>query len=218
MDVRFPCYSSSMLKTRLGVAAAPAQILARLRRRGAGSVVLSSDFLDIASRRAVDTALHRLSRAKRVQRLARGIYYLPQTHVRFGPRPPSLDAIVLAIARRTGSRVQVAGAEALNRLGLSTQVPARVTFVTDGPTRRLVVGERTVELRHVSSRRLVAPGTPVGLTVQALYELGARGITDEVVTRLRNALSEGDLRSLRLRARRLPAWQQAVVRRLTATS
>ena len=51
---------------------------------------------------------------------------------------PAPDDVAQALARETGSQVQISGARAANALGLTTQVPARSTYLTDGPSRRVV--------------------------------------------------------------------------------
>lgn len=72
-----------------------------------------------------------------------------------------------ALARETGSRAQIAGAHAANALGLSTQVPAKSLYLTDGPSRRIVLGKRVIDLRHASPKHLIAPGSAAGTVVQA---------------------------------------------------
>jgi len=49
---------------------------------------------------------------------------------------PSPDDVASALAGRDGARLQASGAHAPNLLGLSDQVPVRLTFLTDGRSRR----------------------------------------------------------------------------------
>src|SRR5271165_7085278 len=111
------------------------QILARIRGRGEGSVLVPGDFLDLGSREAVDLALHRLARKATIRRLARGVYDFPKKHPVLGLLSPSADAVARALAGRDRTRLQPAGAYAANILGLSEQVPAKAVFLTDGPSR-----------------------------------------------------------------------------------
>jgi hypothetical protein len=122
------------------------RILAALRRRGRGCVVVPSDFLDLGSRTAIDVALHRLVRAGSIRRLARGVYDFPKEHPQLGPLSPPPDAVARAIAGRDRVRLQPAGAYAANTLGLTQQVPAKVVFLTDGPSRTVIVGGTTIQL------------------------------------------------------------------------
>lgn len=169
------------------------------------------DFLDLGARAAVDSALHRLVRAGDVRRAGRGLYDYPETG-RFGPVPPAEAEIVAAIGRRTSSVMQLAGPGALNRLGLSTQVPARSVYLTDGPSRTLTLAGRQIEFRRTSPRYLVVPGTTAGLAIQALRELARGNVDAGVVDRLRTLLAEEDLQRLRRVRKQLPAWIQEVLR------
>lgn len=189
------------------------RILVRIRARGRGKVHIPQDFLDLGARAAVDSALHRLVKSGEVQRAGRGLYHYPEEG-RFGTVPPDEAELVAAIGRRTGSVMQLAGPGALNRLGLSTQVPAKSVYLTDGPSRTLTLGNRQIEFRSTSPRYLIEPGTTAGLVVQALRELGRGGVDQEVIDRLRATLGDADIRRLRRTRRRLPAWMQDALREL----
>ncbi|WP_166293527.1 DUF6088 family protein [Bradyrhizobium sp. 2S1] len=179
----------------------------RARTGGRGSVFTPADFLDMAGRAAVDQALSRLVKGGRLRRLARGLYDFPKVHPKLGPLSPGPDDVAQALARETGSRVQIAGARAANVLGLSTQVPAKSTYLTDGPPRRVVLGKRTIDLRHASPKHLIAPGSPAGTVVQALRHLGPIRATDVVQVAIRQ-LSARDKKMLAASAVQAPAWMR----------
>lgn len=123
-------------------------------------------------RAAVDQALSRSVKSGKLRRLARGLYDYPKVHPKLGPFSPAPDDVARALARETGSQAQIAGAHAANALGLATQVPAKSLYLTDGPSRRIVLGKRVVDLRHASPKHLIAPGSPAGTVVQALRHVG----------------------------------------------
>lgn len=185
----------------------PDRILKRARAGGRGSVFTPADFLDIAGRAAVDQALSRLAKGGRLRRLARGLYDFPKVHPKLGPLSPGPDDVAQALARETGSRVQIAGARAANVLGLSTQVPAKSTYLTDGPSRHVVLGKRTIDLRHASPKHLIAPGSPAGTVVQALRHLGPVRATDVIQVAIRQ-LSARDKKMLAASAVQAPAWMR----------
>ncbi len=177
----------------------------RVRASGRGSVFTPSDFLTVAARSSVDQALSRLVKGGQLRRLARGLYDFPKVHPKLGPLSPPPDNVAQALARETGSQVQIAGARAANALGLSTQVPAQSTYLTDGPSRRVVLGKRVVDLRHASPKHLIAPGSPAGTVVQALRHVGpARAVDVVQVAVLR--LSAKDKKTLASAAVQGPAW------------
>ena len=181
-----------------------------MRRAGAtgrGGVFTPTDFLDVAARAAVDQALSRMAKAGKLRRLARGLYDFPKVHPKLGALSPTPDDVARALARETGSQAQIAGAHAANALGLSMQVPAKSLYLTDGPSRRIVLGKRVVDLRHASPKHLIAPGSPAGTVVQALRHVGPMRAADvaQIATR---RLSTSDKRVLASSAVRAPAWMR----------
>ena len=192
---------------KTAVTSVPNRIMRRARAGGRGGVFTPSDFLDMAGRAAVDQALSRLAKSGRLRRLARGLYDFPKVHPKLGPLSPVPDDVAHALARETGSQVQIAGARAASALGLSTQIPAKSIYLTDGPSRRVVFGRRVVDLRHASPKHLIAPGSPAGTVVQALRHLGLVRATDLArVAALR--LSASDKKTLATSAVQAPAWMR----------
>jgi hypothetical protein len=182
-------------------------VMKRVRASGRGSVFTPSDFLAVAVRSSVDQALSRLVKGGQLRRLARGLYDYPKLHPKLGPLSPAPDDVAQALARETGSRLQIAGARAANALGLSTQVPAQSTYLTDGPSRRVVLGKRVVDLRHASPKHLIAPGSPAGTVVQALRHVGPVRAADVARIAARK-LSAGDKKTLASTAIQAPAWMR----------
>jgi hypothetical protein len=189
------------------VASVPDRVMRRVRASGRGSVFTPSDFLTVAARSAVDQALSRLVKGGQLRRLARGLYDFPKVHPKLGPLSPAPDDVAQALARETGSQVQIAGARAANALGLSTQVPAQSTYLTDGPSRRVVLGKRVVDLRHASPKHLIAPGSPAGTVVQALRHVGPIRAAD-VAQVAAHRLSANDKKTLASTAVQAPAWMR----------
>ncbi|MGH8192994.1 MAG: DUF6088 family protein [Woeseiaceae bacterium] len=188
-----------------------AQISRRIQGRGRGAVWTPKDFLDLGSRAAVDQALRRLVQKGVLRRVDRGVYSYPTVSSRLGPLAPSPDAVAHAVAKATGSKLQVSGAKAANVLGLSTQVPAKNVYLTDGPSRTVRVGRQTVQLKHASARKLYGAGTGAGLALQALRYLGPRGIDDRAVRTIGSQLNAADKRRLARAKRMAPDWIRTAV-------
>ncbi len=115
-------------------------------------------FLDLATRRAIASALKRQTDAGHFRQLARGMYDYPKRHPRLGMLAPTPDALAKALAGRDEVRLQPSGAYAANLLGLSDQVPAKVVFLTDGASRLVRIGRMTVQLRRTTPRNVAAAG------------------------------------------------------------
>ncbi len=116
------------------------------------------DFLEFGSREAIDVALHRLAKQGVIRRLARGLYDLPKEHPVLGTLSPSAEAVAQAVAGRDRTRLQPAGANAANMLGLTTQVPAKMVFMTDGPARTVKIGPMTIQFRRTTPKQMECSG------------------------------------------------------------
>ena len=190
------------------------KVLARIRGRGRGSVIIPTDFLDIGSRQAVDLVLHRLTKKGAIRRLARGIYDFPKQHPVLGPLTPSAETIAQALAGRDRTRIQPAGAYAANTLGLSEQVPVNVVFLTDGPTRMVQIGTMTIQLRRTTPRNMEAAGRLSGLVIQAFRELGEEHVTPNRIAHLKRTLPLEKRREVLKDLKLAPAWMHPILREL----
>jgi len=190
-------------------------ILDRIRGHDRGAVFTPKDFLDLGSRDAADQSLSRLVKSGEIQRLGRGLYHYPRVNERLGiPIGPDPDEIAEALGRQTGSRVLPSGAVAANRLGLSTQVPAKPVYVTDGRTRRVRIDGMEFQIRHAAPKELSAASRTSAMVFQALRHLGRGAVDEQVIARLRRALSEDQQRQLLRDARYTTGWIAAVVRQV----
>lgn len=178
----------------------------RIIQRKRGWCFTPMDFLDLGSRQAVDTALSRLAKAGKIRRLSRGLYDYPRTHERIGLLSPTPEAIVEALTRRDRVQLQPTGAYAANLLGLSTQVPMKVVYLTNGPRRRVRIGNQEIILKTMAPRFMATAGRMSGTVIQALRHLGKDHVTMETITRLKKALTTADRRQI-LKDRGLaPSW------------
>ncbi len=191
--------------------AVASSILRQVNGRGRGTVFTAQDFIDIASRNAVDQALARLAHAGRIRRLDRGVYDLPRTHPKAGAMWPSADAVAVAVAKQTDSRLQHSGASAANALGLSTQVPAQVVYLTDGPSRNVRVGNLMVRLKHAGRVDMLLPQSRAGMAIVALRHLGRDAASTSVLQRLAATLDSAEKKQLARVRRQLPGWLGSAV-------
>ena len=194
------------------------QILKRIQRRRAGRVFTPADFLDLGSRNAIDLALSRQARAGTIRKVARGLYDFPRVDPRLGPLAPRIDDIATALKGRDQSRLQPAGAHAANVLGLSTQVPVRVVFLTDGRSRRVQLGKQHIVLKHTTPRQMATADRLSGTVIQALRWLGKRHVNDATIGTLRRRLSAADRQQLLKDLRHAPAWIAEIFRALAPSA
>ena len=113
------------------------EIRSRIEAAKIGSVFVASDFADITEAKRVSEYLARLTADNSVKCILRGVYYKPEYSTLLDEYiAPDPDAVANAIARNYGWSITPCGDTALNLLGLSTQVPAVWSYVSDGPYKR----------------------------------------------------------------------------------
>ncbi len=167
-------------------------------------------FSTLAQRSNIDKTLARLVHAGFIAKPCRGIFVRPKQS-RFGALATEPQQI--AVAKANGAPVEIHGAEALRRFGLSTQVPVRPVFYTSGRSRTFMVNGQPVQLQHVSARKLVKPGTKVGMAISALWYLGREGVTNETFAAISSRLSANEYEEFKSSAHQMPAWMSNALHR-----
>jgi len=173
------------------------QVITRIERLGAGKAFSAKDFLDIASRGTIDMALSSLTRTGTIRRIRRGLYDMPKVNPALGGKlSPDIDEAARAIARRQRWKIVPDGAWAANLLGLSTQVPSKIIYLTDGPNNDVQIGRRTIYFKHSRPKAMAGPEGKSALVVQALRYLGKERVGASEVEKLRAGLSPAEMRKL----------------------
>ena len=142
-------------------------------------------------------------------RLGRGVYALP-VQGRFGARPPSTESVVEAIEAASGEVVVASGASEANALGLTTQVPLKEIFLTSGPSRKLYLGSREVELKHGNRCQLFMGKRPAGKAIRALLWLGPEQ-APTIMQTLRTKLEVSEWEAMRAARAVLLSWMARAV-------
>lgn len=161
------------------------------------------------ARAAVDQALTRLVREGKLLRVGRGAYAIPVIS-RFGSRPPSTESVVEAIESTGGEVIVASGATEANALGLTTQVPTREVFLTSGSTRKLCLGNRSVELKHASRWQLALGKRPAGKAIRALSWLGQEQAPAALKV-LCTKLPAEEWAAMRAARAALPSWMTCAI-------
>ena len=177
------------------------------------SLLFASDFSDY-NQDYISDLLSVYTRVGKLVRLANGVY-LKTTITKFGPVYPSPTEIAEAIARRDHAQVLMSGLAAENYFGLSTQVPMKIVFLTNGSARMLTVGNTTIEFKRGVPRNFAFKDKTMATLCLALKSIGNGHVTDEQKTVLKNFLydyiQEHDIKSdLKL----MPQWIQKLFNEL----
>lgn len=178
------------------------QIVRRIKSFGGGQAFSAKDFLDIASRGTIDMTFTSLIREGTIRRVRRGLYDRPRVNPALGGTlSPNIDEAARAIARRQRWTIVPDGAWAANLLGLTTQVPSKIIYLTDGPNQQVSIGRRSIHFKHARPKAVAGLEGKAALVVQALRHLGKDAVGPREVETLQAALSAPERKKLLTSAR-----------------
>ena len=169
------------------------KVIAKIKKAKRGSLFFTEDFLSFGSAKAVAKALERMVEKEEVFRVARGIYARLEKDPILGLIKPSTEAIAQAIAKRDKARIIPTGSLALNALGLSTQVPMNVVYLTDGAKRKIDLGRRKILFKNTAPKNLSAIGKISSLVIQALKEIGKDKATEKEIENILQQLKKEEV-------------------------
>lgn len=157
-----------------------------------GDLVFAADFKGKGTEAAIRKSLSRLVAEGVIKRAAHGIYYLPKIDPLFGELHPSAEEIAQKIADKERVRIQPTGIYALNKLGLSTQVPMKMVYLTDGVQRLLTIGKVKIKFKATTNKKLSMKGELSKLIILALEELDLKKIDTRREAKIRELLLKED--------------------------
>jgi hypothetical protein len=166
------------------------KILSRIYGHGRGWSFFPNEFVGEFDRRQIDNALSDLAAEGKIRRIFRGMYDYPKfSELLRQELSPDFDQVARAFARKFNWRIQPAGDAALNLLGLSTQVPGKYIYLSDGPNRCYVIGSYKLEFKKTVLKEIGFKYRESGIIVQALKTLGKERITADLQDQIRKELN-----------------------------
>jgi ribosomal protein S19E (S16A) len=181
--------------------------------RSVGSLLFPDDFAGKGSADSVRKALQLLKERGLIKSVAHGIYARPKMSSFIGEVLPTAEEVAQAIAKRDKIRLVPTGAYSLHALGLSTQVPLKLVFLTDGAARTIKVGKRTIKLKKATPKNLMAKGKISSLVIQALREIGKDKASPAELKRILTLLKEEEPQHLKHDLKLAPEWIKQVMRK-----
>ena len=165
------------------------KVLSRIYGRGRGWAFSRSDFIENFSMESIDLSLFKLAKEGKIRRVCRGMYDYPKySDLLRQELSPDFDQVAQAFARKFNWRIQPSGDAALNLLGLSTQVPGKLIYLSDGPNRKYTIENYTLEFKRSALKDVGFKYRESGLLVQALKALGKERITEQIISKIRKQL------------------------------
>ena len=190
------------------------KIIAVINRKKHGTILFASDFADMGEQKTINKVFERITLSGKIIRLARGIYCKPKvdTEFGFGIVYPSVDDVAQAIAQRDKCRIVPTGDAALNKLGLSTQVPMNAVYFTDGTSRRIkIYNGRGILFKRVVPKKFNFKSELIMLITFALQRLGQGNVSEEQFNRIKQLLSNESHELIADDLKLVPGWIRSII-------
>ena len=173
------------------------QIEAKVRRAKPGQIFLPSDFKDLGTSTAIRKALSRLVEQKVLVRMGQGIYATPIHDKVFGDVLPSMEEIAATLAKKDHVKIMPTGQYALNKIGLSTQVPMKMVYLTNGTKKNITLGKSSIVFQPTTTKKLAMIGTITSLLFLGLEELDLDYLSKSDTNKIINLLKKEDEKKLK---------------------
>lgn len=176
------------------------------------SIFFISDYAGLGAAETIRKILYEATLSGVLEKAGHGIYIKPKVS-RFGKVPVPLEKIAKEIALRDKCEILPTGSTAANLIGLSTQVPMNLSYITTGSTRTIKIGDRKISFRHASPRNFAAKGRVMPLLIQGIREIGEQNIKGEqyeAISRFIDRMNDPYLQEDLLLA---PAWIQRIIKK-----
>jgi hypothetical protein len=182
---------------------------------GDNAVFIAIDFLDVAEYETVRKALNRLVDNGKIQKVLRGVYYRPRfSELLQEYEAPSPHQVAMALARKFNWNIAPSGTTALNMLGLSTQISAKWSYISDGPYNRFHFGNTTIEFKHRNNREITGMSYKTALIIQGIKTLGKKNIDNTTIAKIRSLLSKNEQGQLLEEAKSTTIWIYQSIRQI----
>lgn len=183
------------------------KVLSRIQGRGRGWTFSSSDFIEEFRSVNIDKALSVLTKEGKIRRVCRGIYDYPKySELLKQEMSPDYDQVAQAFARKFNWRISPSGDAALNLLGLSTQVPGRLIYLSDGPNRKYTIGNYLLVFKKSALKDVGFKHRESSLIVQALKALGKERVTEQVINSIRKQFDSKTCQKILKDAKPATTW------------
>jgi len=189
------------------------RVLRNIKSTKRGTTFFVKNFLFTGNAKAVNKAMELLVGKNELARVTTGIYTRSKENRLLGFITPTVEEIAIAIAERDKARIVPTGSYALNALGLSTQVPLKAVYLTDGHARKITVGKRTIHFKRATPKNLTAKGSISKLVIQALKAIGKDKVSIDEERKILELLRKEDREYLEHDILLAPEWIRKIMRR-----
>lgn len=171
------------------------------------------DFSDIASYKTTKVILTRLEKEKIIKREIDGLYSKPEYSdflQEFVSIP--VENIAIKLAEKFSWHITPTGNTVLNKLKLSTQVPAHYVYLSDGPYRDYNLGGTILEFKHTNNKMISSLSENSNLVVQAIKTLGRENYNTQIRKSIRKNFSDEELQAVLSETKYITSWIYEIIK------
>ena len=191
------------------------KILDRINTLKDGYVFIANDFFDIAGYETIRSTLNRLVESKEITRIMNGIYFKSRYIELIDEyTTPSIDEVAKAIARKYNWTIAPSGNTALNVLGLSTQVPATWSYISDGRYVKFTIGNTVIEFKRRTNGDISKMSTMTAMIIQAIKAIGKDNVTEKEINFLKAKISPKEKEELLYNAKSTSVWVYYIIMKI----
>ena len=191
------------------------QIRQRILNAPEGTVFVNQDFADIADNNTVKQSINRLNQEGVLRRIIRGVYDKPKfSYLLEEQLAPDPEAVARALARCFHWTIAPCGDTALNMLGLSTQVTAVWSYISDGPYKSYKWDKTKIEFKHRTNKEITGLSPKTILVIQALKTLGNENVDDKTIRVLSRRLNEEEKNLLLEEGTEATDWIYSAIKKI----
>lgn len=190
------------------------QIENKIMKSSRGELFFADDFSKYGSSENIRQVLSRLEKEGVLERIAHGIYVKPKIDSLLGTVYPNTEEVAKEIAKRDKSLIAPTGVLALFLLGLSSQVPLKAVYLTDGSPREIKIGKRSVRFKRTTPKSFAIKDELLHLIVQAFKEIGQKEVSADFLHRIKPAVKKLTKETIKSQLKYAPVWIQKNINNL----
>jgi len=191
------------------------QIIKKVEKNDDLAVFGSKDFLEIASYDTVRRVLNKMAARGDIKKIMRALYYRPRfSELLQEYEVASPHQVAMAIARKFNWNIAPTGSGALNMLGLSTQVPSKWSYISDGVDKNIKFENISIEFKRRNNREISGMSYKTALVIQGLKALGKDNVSKADIDKIRELLTEKERKELLAEGKSTLAWIFEIIKKI----
>lgn len=179
------------------------------------SVFCAKDFIHLGDGKSINKSLERLTTDNIIQRVITGVFYAPKyIEIIDDYESPNIHEVAKTLARKNNWSITPTGNIALNKLGLSTQVPSKYIYLSSGPYKKYKIFNTDLAFKRTNNREVLKYSEETNLVIQALKAIGREKVTDEDISMISSKLDDSKKNVLLKESRSTSIWIYELIKKI----